>query len=139
MQHTKTAPRIGEVYLVRFDGSGTEQQGIRPGLVVQNNVGNLHSPNIVVLPLTSSIKKAHQPTHVFLPAHETGLARDSVVLCENPKCICKEKLGAYLTTLPDAYMQSVAAAYLLSTSIISFLPYDRLCSLWERASAMNAA
>ena len=92
MESNNTAPRIGEVYLVKFEGDGTEQRGFRPALVIQNNIGNLHSPNVIVLPLTSQLKKVFQPTHVFLPAMETGLSRDSLVLCENPKCICKEKL-----------------------------------------------
>lgn len=138
MRSTKAAPKIGEVYLLRFEGSGSEQQGYRPALVVQNNVGNQYSPNVVVLPLTSQLRKISQPTHVFLPANKTGLSRDSIVLCENPKCICKEKLGVYLVTLPEVFMREIAAAYILSTSIISFLPYDKLCSLWERASALNA-
>ena len=60
-------PKIGDIYLVYFDGSGNEQKGFRPGLVFQNNVGNEHSPNLIVLPLTSALKKTNQPTHVFIP------------------------------------------------------------------------
>ena len=85
-------PNIGDVYLVYFDGSGNEQKGYRPGLVFQNNVGNEHSPNLIVLPLTSALKKTNQPTHVFIPK-EVGLRKDSMVLCENPKCMSKHKLG----------------------------------------------
>lgn len=138
MRNAKVTPKIGEVYLVRFEGDGTEQRGLRPALVVQNNVGNQHSPNIVVLPLTSQLKKISQPTHTFLPANKTGLSRDSIVLCENPKCICREKLGTYITTVPDAYMREIAVSYLLSTSIISFLPLESLTALWKRASNLNA-
>ena len=78
-------PQIGDVYLMRFGGSGSEQSGWRPGIVFQNNIGNAYSPNIIALPLTSQIKKANQPTHVILPAKETGLRKDSMVLCENPE------------------------------------------------------
>lgn len=66
-------PQIGEVYLMNFGGSGCEQNGWRPGVVFQNNVGNAHSPNIIALPLTSSIKKAGQPTHVVIKSADSGL------------------------------------------------------------------
>ena len=65
-QRNGKTPQIGEVYLMKFSGSGSEQVGWRPGLVFQNNVGNSHSPNVIALPLTSSIKKTSQPTHVFV-------------------------------------------------------------------------
>lgn len=57
-QRIERTPQIGEVYLMKFSGSGSEQVGWRPGLVFQNNVGNSFSPNIIALPLTSSIKKS---------------------------------------------------------------------------------
>ena len=65
--------RIGDVYMMSFDGSGSEQGGFRPGIVFQNNVGNTHSPNLIALPLTTAIKKLNLPTHVFLPANDTCL------------------------------------------------------------------
>lgn len=55
-------PQIGEIYLMKFSGDGCEQSGIRPGLVFQNNMGNMYSPNIIALPITSSLKKSGQPT-----------------------------------------------------------------------------
>ena len=78
-------PRIGEIYYMLFEGRDSEQSGWRPALVFQNNVGNVHSPNLIVLPLTSSLKKQDMPTHVMLRASETGLPKDSMVICENPR------------------------------------------------------
>ena len=130
--------RIGDIYMVFFDGDGSEQRGYRPGLIIQNNVGNKYSPNIIVLPITSVIKKRSQPTHVVVYADNSGLERDSVVLCENPKCLSKDKLSRYVTTLTDQYMEKVAEAYILSTSIISFLPMNNMQSVWERANALNS-
>ena len=130
-------PRIGEIYLMRFGGEGSEQDGLRPGLVFQNNTGNLHSPNIIALPITSSLKKAGQPTHVILYAHDTGLKRDSMVLCENPECLSKGRIGRYLTTLSAQYMRQIAEASLLATSAISYLDVDLLHTIWERASGLN--
>ena len=131
-------PQIGDIYLMHFGGSGNEQRGWRPGLVFQNNLGNLHSPNIIALPLTSSIKKSNQPTHVVIPAEGTGLAKDSMVLCENPERMSKDRLGNYLTTIPAQYMSKVAIANLLASSAISFIDPDVLLSVWQKALALNA-
>ncbi len=132
-------PQIGEIYNMRFDGGANEQEGWRPGLVFQNNVGNIHSPNIIALPLTSILKKTNQPTHVVVKADETGLLRDSMILCENPERMSKERIGRYITTLPDEYMKKVATASLLSSSVISYLDIDLLVSVWKRAVVLNAA
>ena len=139
LRHEERHPQIGDVYLMNFEGQGNEQRGWRPGVVFQNNLGNQHSPNIIALPLTSSLKKAGQPTHVVLPASDTGLLRDSMVLCENPERMSKEKLGQYLTTIPREYMAKVAVANLLATSAISFIEPDLLLSVWQKAIALNAA
>lgn len=129
--------RIGDVVNVKFEGVGSEQQGERPALVFQNNVGNNHSPNIVVLPMTSVRKKVNQPTHVFVPKSE-GLKLDSMVLCENPQCVSKERVGDYVTTLSRKYMAKVAEASILASSVISFINNpDVLLSLWKRAVVLN--
>ena len=122
-------PQIGDVYLMKFGGSGSEQSGWRPGVVFQNNVGNAHSPNIIALPLTSSIKKTNQPTHVIVKAADSGLRRDSMVLCENPE---------YLTTLSEEYMKQVAEANLLATGAIAYLDIEALLAVWKKAAALNA-
>lgn len=133
------APQIGDIYMMKFGGSANEQCGWRPGLVFQNNVGNTYSPNIIALPLTSVLKKANQPTHVVVRANDTGLKRDSMVLCENPERMSKERVGDYITTLSDVYMKQVAEASLLSSSVISYLDIELLVSVWKKAVALNAA
>lgn len=133
------APQIGDIYMMKFGGSANEQCGWRPGLVFQNNVGNTYSPNIIALPLTSVLKKTNQPTHVIVRANDTGLKRDSMVLCENPERMSKERVGDYITTLSEAYMKQVAEASLLSSSVISFLDIELLVSVWKKAVALNAA
>lgn len=130
-------PQIGDVYLMNFGGSESEQKGWRPGIVFQNNIGNAYSPNIIALPLTSSIKKSAQPTHVVVNAADSGLLKDSMVLCENPERMSKSKLGHYITTLSDKYMKKVAAANLLATSAISFLDVDDLLTIKQQASQIN--
>ena len=137
-QENGRIPQIGDVYLMKFGGSGSEQSGWRPGLVFQNNVGNAHSPNIIALPLTSAIKKSGQPTHVIIRALDSGLKKDSMVLCENPERMSKDKLGQYITSLSEEYMKQIAEANLLASSVIAYLDIEALIAVWKRASALNA-
>ena len=128
---------IGDIYMMNFSGDANEQKGWRPGVVFQNNTGNKFSPNIVALPLTSSIKKTAQPTHVTLRAADTGLKLDSMVLCENPETISKGKIGKYLTSLPEDYMKQIAVANILASSAISFLSKDDVIRTWHKAATLN--
>ena len=138
MTNSSKQPRIGDVFLMKFEGSGSEQQGWRPGVVFQNNQGNIFSPNIIALPITSSIKKTGQPTHVILRASQTGLKCDSMVLCENPERMSKTKLGKYITTLPYEVMTQIAAAELLATAGIAFIDHKTLLELKKKAISLNA-
>lgn len=138
-QQNQKIPQIGDIYLMNFGGKDNEQQGWRPGLVLQNNLGNLHSPNIIALPLTSSLKKQNQPTHILLSAEKTGLLRDSMVLCENPERMSKGRLGGFITSLSNDDMSKIATAYLLATSVISFINPDDLANIWSQASSLNMA
>lgn len=127
---------IGDVFNVNFVGEGSVQSGSRPAVVFQNNIGNRKSPNIVVLPLTSSIKHIEMPTHVFV-SKGCGLRLDSMVICENPMCISKSQLGRYITTLPDDVMREVAKAGLLASSAVSYLSLNELIQTWQKAIKMN--
>lgn len=137
MNRPNIKPKIGDIFMMRFDGNGSEQKGWRPGLVFQNNTGNAHSPNIIALPLTSSMKKCYLPTHVLLPKR-IGLRMDSIVLCENPERMSKERIGSYITSVSPEYMAMVAEASLLATSAIAFIKPDMLIFIWEKAVSLNA-
>lgn len=131
--------KIGEVYLMKFSGENNEQCGWRPGVVFQNNVGNMFSPNIIALPLTSSVKKCSQPTHVIILAEDSGLLQDSMVLCENPQRMSKRNIGKYITTLSNDYMKQIASGSLLATSAIAYLDPESLMNIWRKTSALNCA
>lgn len=131
------APKLGDIYLLKFDGIGQEQSGIRPGLIVSNNKGNSYSPNVIVLPLTTSLKHLHQPTHVVVKAETCGLHHDSMVLCENPVCVSKKRLTRYLTALQPQQMKDVAIAYLLATGAISELTEEQLINARKRAISLD--
>lgn len=130
-------PQIGEVYLMHFGGTQHEQTGTRPGLILQNNVGNRHSPNVIAVPLTSAIKKTNQPTHVLIRASEGGLAKDSLVLCEGPERMSKTRIGSFITTLSRSDMARVARAHLLSSSVISFLSIEEITQVWYDSVRLN--
>lgn len=138
MDGSGRTPKIGDVFLMRFSGTGCEQNGWRPGLVFQNNTGNTFSPNIIALQLTSSIKKKRMPTHVFISSKQTELKMDSIVLCENPERMSKDRIGSYITTLSDYNMSLVAEASILASSVISFIDPEKLIDLWHKASFLNA-
>ena len=130
---------IGDVYLMRFDGTGSEQTGWRPGVVFQNNVGNKYSPNLIALPFTTALKKTNQPTHVVISASEAGLLKDSMVLCENPERISKDRIGKFITTLSDEIMRDVAYGFIIATSAISFLEDHELIELRQKTLQLNSA
>lgn len=88
-----------DIVLVDFglNQIGSEQGGIRPAVVIQNNTGNKYSPTTIVLPLTSKIKHINQPTHVLLQKDiNNGLSTDSIVLAEAVRQISKERIIKYL-------------------------------------------
>lgn len=138
MKAMSRQPQIGDIYYMQFGGNGNEQKGWRPGIVFQNNIGNIYSPNIIALPLTSRIKKTNQPTHVILPARETGLPKDSIVLCENPERMSKDRIGDYITSLAPDYIAKVACANILASSAISFIDKETLVTVWQTAVSLNA-
>ncbi len=71
---------------------GSEQGGVRPVLIVQNEVGNRHSPTVIAAAITSKLDKSRLPTHIGIRAESTGLAKDSIVLLEQIRTIDKQRL-----------------------------------------------
>lgn len=108
----------GEIFFAELNPvQGSEQGGIRPVLVVQNDVGNSHSPTTIVLPITSRLTKAKLPTHVELTRVESGLARDSVVLAEQIRTIDKQRLQQKVSALDDSAMNKINHAMEISMGI----------------------
>ena len=101
----------GELYYADLSPVvGSEQGGIRPVLVVQNDVGNKYSPTVIAAAVTSKINKAKLPTHIELNAVEYGLSKDSVVLLEQIRTLDKKRLKEKMGHLDDATMTSVNSA-----------------------------
>lgn len=96
---------------------GSEQGGVRPVLVVQNDIGNKYSPTIIIAAITSQINKAKLPTHVEITAPEYGLPKDSVVLLEQIRTIDKKRLREKIGRFNDEMMRSVDDALKISVGL----------------------
>lgn len=93
---------------------GSEQGGIRPVLIVQNDVGNRYSPTIICAAITSQINKAKLPTHIEIDSQQYTLVRDSVVLLEQVRTVDKKRLREKICHLDDGLMDRVDRALLVS-------------------------
>ncbi|HHX76886.1 MAG TPA: type II toxin-antitoxin system PemK/MazF family toxin [Firmicutes bacterium] len=99
---------------------GSEQGGIRPVLIIQNDVGNRYSPTVIVAAITSQIDKAKLPTHVEVEAGAFGLDKNSVVLLEQIRTIDKQRLREKTTELDEKIMKRVDEALKISLGLIDF-------------------
>lgn len=97
---------------------GSEQGGIRPVLIVQNDVGNKYSPTVIAAAITSQINKAKLPTHIEINAQEYGLAKDSVILLEQIRTIDKKRLREKIGHLDDELMEKVNDALSISFGLL---------------------
>ena len=93
---------------------GSEQGGIRPVLIVQNDIGNKYSPTVIAAAITSQINKAKLPTHIEINSQEYGIAKDSVILLEQIRTIDKKRLREKVGHLDDETMQKVNEALSIS-------------------------
>lgn len=108
----------GEVWCADLSPSkGSEQGGMRPILVIQNNVGNRHAPTTIVAPLTSKLTKHLLPTHIFVKQGEGGLRAESIVLLEQVRVIDKSRLLQKLGTLDSEKMAYVDKAIKISLGV----------------------
>ena len=86
---------------------GSEQGGLRPVLIIQNDVGNRYSPTVIAAAITSRMGKAKLPTHIDVVGTEAGLAKDSVILLEQIRTIDKKRLKEKMGHLDENTMQNV--------------------------------
>lgn len=107
----------GEIYYADLSPvTGSEQGGLRPVLVLQNDVGNQRSPTTIVAAITSRIAKARLPTHVRVP--KGNLTKDSVILLEQLRTVDKQRLRRKVTTLDRLYMEEVNEALGISLGLM---------------------
>ena len=107
--------RRGDIYYADLSPVvGSEQGGIRPVLIVQNDVGNRFSPTVIAAAITSQKDKARLPTHIQLQSTGSGLARDSIVLLEQIRTLDKRRLREHMGRLDGALMDEVDRAIAVS-------------------------
>ncbi len=105
----------GEIYYADLSPVvGSEQGGVRPVLIIQNDVGNKYSPTVIVSAITSQLGKAKLPTHIELPAEMYNLPKNSVALLEQIRTLDKRRLQEKITTLSPEKMREVNKALLIS-------------------------
>lgn len=96
---------------------GSEQGGIRPVLIVQNDIGNKHSPTVICVAITSKMNKAKLPTHIELSASEYGVIKDSVILLEQIRTIDKSRLKEKVCHLDTNILKKIDKALLISLAL----------------------
>ena len=111
----ETTVRRGDIFYADLSPViGSEQGGIRPVLIVQNDVGNKHSPTVIAAAITSQKYKNPLPTHIQVNADGCGLAKDSIVLLEQVRTIDKKRLREHMGTLDSAEMNRINQALSVS-------------------------
>lgn len=110
--------RRGDIYYADLRPViGSEQGGIRPVLIIQNDVGNKHSPTVICAAITSKMNKAKLPTHIELEAVRYQMVKDSVILLEQLRTIDKKRLKDKVCHLDDAIMRKIDRALLVSLDL----------------------
>jgi len=119
-----TSVKRGEIYYADLSPVvGSEQGGVRPVLIVQNDTGNRYSPTVIAAAITSQTGKARLPTHIELPVVQScGLSKDSVVLLEQVRTLDKRRLRERMGRVDDEIMEKIDTAIAVSFG----LPHDRM-------------
>ena len=110
--------RRGDIYYADLRPViGSEQGGIRPVLIIQNDVGNRHSPTVICAAITSRLNKANLPTHILLDTNECEIVKDSVILLEQLRTIDKKRLKDKVCHLDQAMLDRVNHALEISLEL----------------------
>lgn len=110
--------RRGDIYYADLRPvQGSEQGGVRPVLIIQNDRGNFFSPTVIAAAITSRFEKKQMPTHILVRQHVRGLRNNSVVLLEQVRTIDRTRLRAYIGRLSPWVMREVDAAIIVSLGL----------------------
>ena len=113
-----TSVKRGDIYYADLSPVvGSEQGGMRPVLIVQNDVGNRYSPTVIAAAITSQQNKARMPTQIEIEAHTYGLSKNSVVLLEQVRTLDKRRLRERMGCLDEKAMQRVDGAIAISLGL----------------------
>ena len=118
---------------------GSEQGGLRPVLIIQNDIGNRYSPTVIAAAITSRMSKTRLPTHIDIYADKVGLAKDSVILLEQIRTLDKRRLKEKMGHLDDAMMNEVNAAIAVSFGLGQTLGVTGVTSPIAEQTAVTGA
>lgn len=110
----------GDIFyaVLNEDAVGSEQTGIRPVVILQNNVGNLYSPTVIIAPITSKVKvKSKLPTHIFIDKKSNGLPKDSLILLEQIRVIDKSRIRNYIGHIGNNDMKEIDIGIIIALGI----------------------
>lgn len=108
----------GDIYYAALKmGIGSEQNGYRPVLIIQNDTGNKYSNTVIVAAITSKTTKKNLPTHISIPKEMTKLSENSIVLLEQLRTLDKMRLGEYVCHLDQSLMEEIDQAIICSLGI----------------------
>ena len=129
-----TNVKRGDIYYADLSPVvGSEQGGLRPVLIIQNDVGNRYSPTVIAAAITSQMGKTKMPTHIDIHAEEVGLAKDSVILLEQVRTLDKRRLKEKMGHLDDRMMTEVNTAIAVSFGLSENASAARAVELIERS------
>ena len=113
--------RRGDIYYADLSPViGSEQGGVRPVLIIQNNVGNRHSPTVICAAVTSRMNKAKLPTHIEISTRDYRIVKNSVILLEQIRTIDKQRLKEYVCHIDGTTMQKVDRAIRVSLELATY-------------------
>ena len=116
--HTDSPVHRGEIYYADLSPVvGSEQGGVRPVLVIQNDIGNRHSPTVICAAITSKMNKAKLPTHVELDTRRCNMVKDSVILLEQLRTIDKQRLKEKICHIDSDLLERVNQALKISLEL----------------------
>lgn len=118
---------------------GSEQGGLRPVLIIQNDVGNRHSPTVIAAAITSRLGKTRLPTHIDVYADRVGLSKDSVILLEQVRTLDKRRLKEKMGHLDEQMMQRVNRAIAVSVGLGELYAPERSGAVERSSTPQHAA
>jgi mRNA interferase MazF len=109
----------GDIFFADLStGIGSEQGGVRPVIIIQNDVGNRYSPTVIAVVITSRSSKANLPTYIKVNEGQAGLVKDSIILCEQVRTIDKSRLRAKIGKVENILLGRINTALMCSIGLV---------------------
>lgn len=129
---------MGDICWIKFSGENHIQNGVRPAIIIQNNKGNVFSPTVQVVPLTSRLNKTKLPTHAIIEnTAMTGLSRKSIAQCEGIRIVGKNDILGKIGKVDKKAMKEVSKCLLINMPLLLFFTKEELLRLQTKMIKTN--